>query len=157
MEERSEIDLKKRDNWNPHIHRHTQKVMRGTPLLHYVKLYVWMWEVDNKKGWVPKNWCLWTVVLEKTLKSPLDCKIKPVNLKRDQSRIFTGRTDAEAEAPVFWSPDVNSQLIGKGSDAGKDWGQKEKRVSEERWLDDSTDAMIMNLGKLQETVRYRKA
>ena len=81
---------------------------------------------------MPKNWCLQTVVLEKTPpESLLDSKeIKPVNLKGNQPWILIGKTDAEAEAPVFWSPDVNSQLIGKGSDAGKDWGQKEKRVSE---------------------------
>ena len=76
-----------------------------------------------------KNWCLWTVLLEKTPESPLDRKIKPVNLKGNQSWILTGRTDAEA--PVFWSSDVNSWLIGKVSDAGKDWGQKEKRASED--------------------------
>ena len=81
---------------------------------------------------MPKNWCLWTVVLEKTPESPLDSKeIKPVNLKQDQPWIFTGRTDAEAEAPVFWSSDMNRGLIIKVPDAGKNWGQKEKRVSED--------------------------
>ena len=87
--------------------------------------HVWMWELDNKKCWVPKNWCLRTVVLEKTLESPLDSReIKPVNPKGNQSWIFIGRTDAkaEAEAPILWPPDAKSQFIGK--DAGKDWGQK---------------------------------
>ena len=88
--------------------------------------------------------------LEKTLESPLDSKeIKPVNSKGNKPWIFIGRTDAEAEAPVFWSPDVKSQLIGKDPDAGKDWRQKEKRAAE--------DEMDMNLGKLWEMVRDRKA
>ena len=85
--------------------------------------HVWMWELDCKEGWVPKNWCLQIVVLEETLESPLDCKeIKPVNLKGNQSWIVIRRTDAEAEASILWSPDVKSQLIGKDPDAGKDWG-----------------------------------
>ena len=84
---------------------------------------------------MPKNWCLWTVVLEKIPESPLDSKeIKSVNLKGDQPWIVTGRTDAEAEAPVFWSSDVNIRLIGKVPDAGKDWGQKEKRASEDEMV-----------------------
>ena len=82
--------------------------------------YVWMWELDHK-GWAPKNWCFWTVVLEKTLESPLDSKeIKPVNSKRNQSWIFIGRTDAEAEAPTLWPSDEKSQLTRKDSDARKD-------------------------------------
>ena len=92
--------------------------------------HVWMWELDCKEGWVPKNWCFWTVVLEKTLESPLDSKeIKPVNPRGNQPWIFIGRTDAEAEAPVLWSPDAKSWLIGKDPDARKDWGQEEKRVT----------------------------
>ena len=92
--------------------------------------HIWLWELDRKEGRTPKNWCLWTVVLEKTPESPMDSReIKLANLKGDQPWIFTGRTDAEAEAPVFWSPDANSQLIGKVP--GKDWGQKEKRASED--------------------------
>ena len=98
----------------------------------------------------------WTVVLEKTLESTLDCKeIKPVNLKGDQPWIFTGRTDAEA--PVFWSSNVNRQLIGKVPDAGKDWGQKEKRVSEDEMTGRHHQPMNMNLGKLWEIVRDREA
>ena len=95
---------------------------------------VWMWELDYKESWMLKNWCFWTVVLEKTLESPLDCKeIKPVKSKGNQSWIFVGRT--EAEAPILWPPDVKSQLIGKDPNAGKDWGQ-EKEVTEDemdRW------------------------
>ena len=81
--------------------------------------HVWMWELDHKEGWAPKNWCFWTVVLEKTLESPLDCKIKPINLKGNQSWIFIGKTDAEAETPILWPPDVKSWLIGKDPDAEK--------------------------------------
>ena len=85
--------------------------------------HVWMWELDHKKSWAPKNWCFWTVVLEKTLESPLECKETQLsNPKGNQSWIFTGRTDAEAEAPILWPLDVKSQLIGKDPDAGKDWG-----------------------------------
>ena len=85
--------------------------------------HVWMWELDHKEGWAPKNWCFWTVVLEKTLETPLDCKeIKPVNPKGNQPWIFTGRTDAEAEAIILWPPDEKSPLTGKDPDAEKDWG-----------------------------------
>ena len=107
---------------------------------------------------MPKNWCFQTVVLERTPESPLDSKkIKPVNLKGDQPWTYTGRTDAEAEAPVFSSSDANRLLIGKVSDAGKDWGQKEKRASEDEMVDSITYAMNMNLGKLWEMVRDREA
>ena len=83
--------------------------------------HVGVWELDPKEGWVPKNWCFWTVVLEKTLESSVNCKeIKPVNPKGDQSWIFIVRTDAEAETPILWSPDAKSQLIGKELVAGKD-------------------------------------
>ena len=86
--------------------------------------HVWIWELDHKEGWAPKNWCFWTVVLEKTLESPLGCKeIQPINPKRNQSWIFIGRTDAEAETPILWPPDVKNQLIGKEPDAGEDWRQ----------------------------------
>ena len=91
-----------------------------------------MWELDNKEGWALKNWYFHTTVLDKTLESPLDCKeIKPVNPKENQHWIFTGRTDAEAEAPILWPPDMMSRLIGKNPDAGKDWGQEEKRAIED--------------------------
>ena len=83
--------------------------------------HVWMWELDCEAGWVLKNWCFWTVVLEKTLESPLDCKeIQPVHPKGDQSWVFTGRTDVEPETPTLWPPDVKSWLIWKDPDAGKD-------------------------------------
>ena len=85
--------------------------------------HVWMWELDHKEGWAMKNWCFQIVVLEKTLEGPLDSKIKPV--QGNQSLIFIGRTDTEAEAPIFWLPDAKSWLIRKDSDAGKDWRQKE--------------------------------
>ena len=97
------------------------------PVLKY-----WMWDLDHNEGWAPKNWCFQILVLEKTLESPLDCKkIQPVNYKGDQSWIFIGRTDAKAEAPIFWPTDIKSQLIGKDPDAGKDWGREEKRATED--------------------------
>ena len=104
--------------------------------------HVWMWELDYKKNWAPKNWCFWTVVLEKTLESPLDWKeIQPVHPRGDQSWIFTGRTDAEAETPIIWPPYVKNWLIWKDPDAGKDWRQEEKGMTEDEmigchhWLD----------------------
>ena len=97
--------------------------------------HVWMWELDYKESWAPKNLCFWTVVLEKTLESPLNCKeIKPVNLKGYQSWIFIGRTDAEAEAPVLWPPDMKNWLIWKDPDAGKDWGQVDKGMTEDEMV-----------------------
>ena len=91
----------------------------------FISGHVWMWELDHKESWAPKNWCFWTVVLEKTLESPLDCKeIKPVNPKGTQSWIFIGRTDAEAETPIFWPPDAKNSVIGKDSYPGKDWRQE---------------------------------
>ena len=91
-----------------------------------------MWELDYKESWAPKNWCFWTVVLEKALESPLDCKaIQPVNSKGDQSWIFIERTDVEAETPTLWPPRVNSWLIGKDPDVGRDWGQEEKGTTED--------------------------
>ena len=97
--------------------------------------HVWLWELDHKEGWVPKNWCFWTVVLEKTLESPLDCKeIQPVNPQGTRPWIFIGKTDAEAEAPILWLPDATSQLTGKEPDAGKDWRQKEKETTEDEMV-----------------------
>ena len=94
-------------------------------------LQVWMWELDYKESWAPNSWCFWTVVLEKTLESPLDCKeIQPVHPKGNQSWIFIGITDDEAETPVVWFPDAKKQLIGKDPDARKDWGQEEKGMTE---------------------------
>ena len=100
-----------------------------------------MWELDHKESWAPKNWCCWTVVLEKTLESPLDCKeIQLVHPKRNQSWIFIGWTDAEAAAPILWPPDVRNWLLRKDPDAGKDWRQEEKGMTEDEmvgwyWLD----------------------
>ena len=120
--------------------------------------HVWMLELDHKERWVPKNWCFWTVVLEKTFESPLNCKeIQPVPTKGNQSWIFIGRTDAEAETPILWPPDVKSWLIGKDLGAGKDWGQGEKGLTEDEmvgwhhWLNGP------NLSKLQEIVKEREA
>ena len=94
--------------------------------------HVWMWELNHKESWALKNWCFWTVVLEKMLESPLNYKeIQPVHPKGDQSWIFIGRTDAEAETPILWPPDVKSWLIGKGPDAGEDWRQEEKGMTED--------------------------
>ena len=91
-----------------------------------------MWELDCEEGWASKNWCFWTVVLEKTLESPLDCKeIQPVHYKRDQSWVFFGRNDAKAETPVLWPPHAKSWLIGKDSVAGRNWGQEEKGTTED--------------------------
>ena len=110
--------------------------------------HVWMWELDYKESWAQKNWCFWSVVLEKTLESPLDCKeIQPVHPKGDQSWVFIGRTDFEAEIPVLWPPDRKSRLIWKDPDAGKDWEQEEKGMTEDdRWLDGITDSMDMGGG-----------
>ena len=99
--------------------------------------HVWMWELDYQENWAQKNWCFWTVVLEKTLESPLDCKqIQPVCPKGNQSCVFIGRIDVEAETPIFWPPDAKIWLIWKDPDAGRDWRQKEKGTTEDemvRW------------------------
>ena len=104
----------------------------GRGKLHFSCDHVWMWELDYKESWVLKNWCFWTVVLEKTLESPLDCKeIQPVHSEGDQSWLFIGRTDVEAETPILWPPDVKNWLIGKDPNAGKDWRQEEKGTTED--------------------------
>ena len=120
--------------------------------------HVWMWELDCEESWVPKNWCFWTVVLEKTLESLLDCKeSQPVHPKGDQSWVFTGRTDAEAETPILWPPPVKSWLIGKDPDAGRDWGQEEKGTTEDEMAGWHTNSMDVSLSKLRELVMDREA
>ena len=94
-----------------------------------------MWELDYKESWAPKNWCFWTVVLEKTIESPLDHReIQPVHPKGDQSWVFIGTTDVEAETPIFWPPDAKSWFSGKDPDAWKDWGQEEKGMEEDEMV-----------------------
>ena len=123
-----------------------------------VTMYGWeSWSSQLSEGWAPKNWCFLTVVLEKTLKSPLASKeIKPDNPKGNQPWISIGRTDAEAEAPILWPPNAKSWLIGKDPDPGKDWKQKEKRVSADEMLDSITDSMDINLSKFLKMVEDRE-
>ena len=123
--------------------------------------HVWVWELDHKEGWLTKNWCFWTVVLEKTLESPLDCKeIPPVNPKGNRSWRFIGRIDVEAEAPILWSPDLKSWLIGKDPDAGKDWGQEEKGMTEDEmvgwhhWLNGNESEQALGDGEEQRSLVY---
>ena len=118
---------------------------------------VWMWGLNHKEAWMPKNWCFWTVVLEKTPESPLDSKeIKPVNPKGNHSWIFIGRTDIEA--PLLWPPDVKSQLIGKDPEAGKDWWQEEKGTTEDEmvgwhhWLNGHEFAQTLGDGEEQRSL-----
>ena len=115
--------------------------------------HVWMWELDYKESWAPKNWCFWTVGLEKTLESPLDCKeIQPVHPKGDQPWMFIGRTDVEAETPILWPPYVKNRLIGKDPAAGKDWRQEEKGTTEDEmvgwhhWLDGHEFQQALGVG-----------
>ena len=139
-------------NWTPWKESYDQPIQHIKKQRHYFvnkglssqgydfsNSHVWMWELDYKQSWAPKNWCFWTVVLEKTLESPLDCKeIQPVHPK-DQSWVFIGRTDAESETSIFWPPDAKNWVIRKDPDAGKDWRREEKGMTRIRLLDGITD------------------
>ena len=120
--------------------------------------HVWMWELDYNKSWALRNLCFWTVVLEKTLEGALDCKqIQPVHPKGNQSWMYIGRTDVEAETPIVWPPDMKSWLIGKDPDAWRDWGQEEKGTTEDEMVGSITDSIDMGLGELWKLVLDRQA
>ena len=142
------LDLLKH-NWVVRkINEDMRKDRLGEPEL---KIRSMMWRYICMISWVPKNWCFWTVVLEKTLESPLDCKeLQLAHPKGNQYWVFIGRTDVEAETPIFWPPDAKSWLIGKDPDAGNDWRQ------EEEMTEGITNSVDMSLGKLQELVMDRE-
>ena len=126
------------DQLRPHIKKQRHYLVNKGPSSQgygFSRGHVWMWELGYKESWVPKHWCFWTVVLEKTLESPLDCKeIQPVHSKEDQSQMFIVRTDVEAEMPILWPPDVKGWLIWKYPDTGKDWEKEEKGTTEDEMV-----------------------
>ena len=142
------------DQLRKHIKKHRHYFAnKGASIQGYVFSisHVWMWELDYKDSWMPKNWSFWTVVLVKTLESPLDCKeIQPVHPKGNQSWIFTGSTHAEAETPLLWSPYVKKRFIGKDSDTGKDWRWAEKETTEDEMLGRHHQLKDLSLSKLWE-------
>ena len=143
------------ESYPPRQHIKKQKHYFATNV-HLVKAmvsHVWLWELDYKESWVLKNWCFWTVVLEKTLENPLDYKeVQPVHPKGDQSWVFIGRADVEAETPILGPPDVKSWLIWKGPDAGKNWRPEEKGTTEDEmvgwyhWLDEHESEQAPGIG-----------
>ena len=137
--------------------RHLTKKGPSSQSYSFSSSHVWMWELDYKESWAPKNWCFWIVVLEKTFETPLDWKdINPINPKGNQSWIFIGRTDAEAETPILWPLDVKNWLIWKDPDAGKDWRWEEKEMTENemvgwhRWRDEHEFEQTLEVGDGQE-------
>ena len=140
------------------VHRQRSGSKLSSESYGFSSTHVWMWELDYKESWTLKNWCFWTEVLEKKLESPLGCKeIKPVNPKGNQSWIFIGRTDAEAETPIFWPPDGKNWLTGKDPDAGKNWRQEEKGMIENEMVGWHHRLNGHKLSKLWELVMDRKA
>ena len=145
--------------WSNHIRKQRHYFANKGPSSQsygFSRSHVWMWELDYKESWVPKNWCFWTVVLEKTFESSFDCKeIQPVNPNGNQSQISIGRTDGEAETPILWPPDAN-WLIWKDPGTGKDWRQEEKGMTEDEmvgwhhWLDGRESEWTPGVGDGQE-------
>ena len=121
--------------WTPYLRQWREDKGLYSQSYGFSSSHAWIWELKHKESWASKNWCFWTVVLDKTLESPLGCKkIQPVHPKGNQSWLFIGRTDAETEAPKLWPPDVKSQLIRKDPDAGRDWRQEEMGTTEDQMV-----------------------